>query len=111
MVHYYSNGEGKNKIPVRVAVASPELVAARFIWKARAHCTGPDHSNLKKRFPAWDVGSAEQMSNLTLAQRARCPCEDQKEKRSCSPIEAKASSTRTAPSKVDLNVGKSWIPS
>ena len=62
MVHYYSNGEGKDKIPASVAVASPELVAARFIWKVHAHCEGPDHSNLKKRFPAWDVVSAEQIS-------------------------------------------------
>jgi len=55
MVHYYSNGEGKEEIPKSIAVASAELVAARFIGKVRAHCAQADHSNLKKRFPAWDA--------------------------------------------------------
>ena len=62
MVHYYSNGEGKEKIPESVAVASAELVATRFIWKVRAHCAQADHANLKKRFPAWDAVPSEQMS-------------------------------------------------
>jgi hypothetical protein len=62
MVHYYSNGEGKDEIPESIAVASAELVAARFIWKVSAHCTQADHGNLKKRFPAWDAVPAAQLS-------------------------------------------------
>jgi tetratricopeptide (TPR) repeat protein len=62
MVHYYSNGEGKEEIPESIAVASAELVAARFIWKVRAHCTLADQGNLKKRFPAWDAVPPAQMT-------------------------------------------------
>ena len=62
MVHYYSVGEGKDEIPDSIAVASPEFVAARFIWKAREHCAEADHASLKKRFPAWDSVPAEQLS-------------------------------------------------
>jgi hypothetical protein len=62
MVHYYSTGEGKDEKPDSVAIASPELVAARFIWKARVHCAQPDHADLKKRFPAWNAVPAQQMS-------------------------------------------------
>jgi hypothetical protein len=62
MVQYYSNGEGKNEIPKSVAVASPELIAARFIWKVRSHCAEADRTNIRKRFPAWEAVSSEQMS-------------------------------------------------
>jgi hypothetical protein len=61
VVDCYSVGEGKNEIPDSVAVASPELVAARFIWKARAHCAKANPDSLKKRFPAWDSVPAEQL--------------------------------------------------
>jgi len=52
----------EGRIPESIAVASAELVAARFIWKVRSHCAEADHGNLKKRFPAWDVVSAAQMN-------------------------------------------------
>jgi hypothetical protein len=61
MVHYYSNGEGKEDFPESIAVASAELVAARFIWKARCHCKQADHENLQRRFPAWNSVPAKQM--------------------------------------------------
>ena len=63
MVHYYSKGDGKDEIPKSIAVASAELVAARFISKVRAHCAQADHGNLKKRFPAWDAVPAAQLSH------------------------------------------------
>lgn len=53
MVNYYSSGEGKEDLPESIAVASPELVAARFILKVQAHCTQADYENLAGRFPAW----------------------------------------------------------
>ncbi|MGB7546112.1 MAG: hypothetical protein WBM14_00045, partial [Terracidiphilus sp.] len=53
MIHYYSNGAGKEKVPESIAVASAELVAARFIYKVSAHCTAPDQERIIQRLPAW----------------------------------------------------------
>jgi hypothetical protein len=61
MINYYSDGKGKEEVPESIAVASAELVAARFIWKASAHCNQPDRDNLQRRFPAWNALPAEQM--------------------------------------------------
>jgi hypothetical protein len=55
MVDYYSTGEGKEDLPESIAVASPELVAARFISKVQVHSTQADHDNLAGRFPAWNA--------------------------------------------------------
>ena len=61
MVRYYSDGKGREEVPESIAVASAELVAARFIWKASAHCNQPDRDDLQRRFPAWNALPAEQM--------------------------------------------------
>jgi len=61
MVHYYSNGEGKEDVPENIAVAAAELVAARFIWKVSSHCSAPDRDGLARRFPAWSSVPAKQM--------------------------------------------------
>jgi hypothetical protein len=61
MVHYYSYGDGKEEVPECIAVASAELLAARFIWKASAHCNQPDCEDLQRRFPAWDALPAVQI--------------------------------------------------
>lgn len=65
MVHYYSDGRGKEEVPESIAVASAELVAARFIWKLSAHCNQPDRDNLKRRFPAWNALPAERLEYTT----------------------------------------------
>jgi hypothetical protein len=65
MVHYYSNGEGKEEFPESIAVGSAELVAARFIWKVSCHCKEPDRDNLQRRFPAWDSVPPKQMERTT----------------------------------------------
>lgn len=62
MVNYYSNGEGKEDLPQSIAVASPELVAARFISKVQAHCTQADYENLAGRFPAWGATLASRLT-------------------------------------------------
>lgn len=61
MIHYYSNGEGKEEIPDSIAVASAELVAARFIWKIRPRCPHADREGITKRLPAWTTVPAEQI--------------------------------------------------
>jgi len=72
MVHYYSSGEGKNELPESIAVASAELVAARFIWKVSSRTSGPDRDSLMRRFPAWNAVPARQMDRTSkrLAQIA-----------------------------------------
>ena len=55
MVRYYSDGKGREDVPESIAVASAELVAGRFIWKASAHCNEPDRNDLQRRFPAWNI--------------------------------------------------------
>lgn len=70
MVHYYSNGEGKDELPQSIAVASAELVAARFIWKVSSHCEASDQESLTRRFPAWETVPAKQreLTHRRLAQ-------------------------------------------
>jgi hypothetical protein len=62
MVHYYTDGKGKDEIPESIAVASPELVAARFIWKVRGQCKEPDRAKLPQRFPAWQAVAVSQVA-------------------------------------------------
>lgn len=65
MVHYYSVGDGKRGFPESIAVASAELVAARFIQKVKAHCLSSDRTNLEQRFPAWALVPAQQLDQMT----------------------------------------------
>ena len=55
MVDYYSTGDGKKEAPESIAVASAELVAARFIYKVSTQCLSPDRNGLGLRFPAWNA--------------------------------------------------------
>jgi hypothetical protein len=66
MVHYYTDAEGKDEISERIAVASPELVAARFIWKVRGQCKEPDGEKLPQRFPAWQAIAVSQVAQAEL---------------------------------------------
>ena len=52
MVHYYINGPGKEEYAESLAVVSAELVAARFVWKARKIGCSLDEADLDRRFPA-----------------------------------------------------------
>jgi HKD family nuclease len=65
MVHYYSNGDGKQQVPKSIAVAAAELVAARFIWKASIHCKEADCDGLERRFPGWKSVPARQLDYTT----------------------------------------------
>jgi len=63
MIDFYTTGEGKDSIPESIAVASAELVAARFIYKVSKRCSVPDQVRIKERFPAWSFVSTYTMEN------------------------------------------------
>ncbi len=55
----------KEDFPESIAVASAELVAARFISQVRLHCKEPDCDNLQRGFFAWDSVSPKQTKRTT----------------------------------------------
>jgi len=61
MVHYYANGPGKEECAESLAVASAELVAARFVWKVRQLDCSPDEVDMGRRFPALQEVSTAQL--------------------------------------------------
>ena len=65
MVHYYINGPGKEEYAESLAVVSAELVAARFVWKARKLGCAPDETDLERRFPARAKTSVAQLARTT----------------------------------------------
>lgn len=65
MVRYYGNGPGKEEYAESLAVASAELVAARFVWTVRKAGCAPDEVDLDRRFPARNQSLEAQLVRTT----------------------------------------------